>query len=39
MKPNSPKSSQKNPKNQPLDNTQKALIAQLKDLTTNDYPD
>ncbi len=37
MKPNSPKSSQKNPKNQPLDNTQKALIAQLKDLTTNDY--
>ena len=37
MKPNSPQSSQKNPKNQPLDNTQKALIAQLKDLTTNDY--
>ena len=37
MKPNSPKSSQKNPKNQPLDNTQKALIAQLKDLTTSDY--
>ena len=37
MKPNSPKSSQKNPKNQPLDNTQKALIAQLKDLTSNDY--
>jgi len=37
MKPTSPQFSPKNPKKRPLDDTQKALIAQLKDLTTSDY--
>lgn len=37
MKSTSPKSLQEIPKKQPLDDTQKALIAQLKDLTTSDY--
>ena len=37
MKPTSPQFLPKNPKKQPLDDTQKALIAQLKDLTTSDY--
>lgn len=37
MKSTSPKSLQEIPKKRPLDDTQKALIAQLKDLTTSDY--
>ena len=37
MKSTSTQFSPKNPKKRPLDDTQKALIAQLKDLTTSDY--